>query len=738
MSDRNFFDPRAKWISAGKNIPAPMFRKEFFLKRLPENAIINICACGFFEIFINGRRVGEDYFKPVWSNYDKITCPILDLEVSKYRIYRLKYNITEYLTKGENVLAVMLGKGWYMQDDDVMQKMSAYGDTLKFIADAEIISVGEKINIFTDESFLCSDGFITFTNIYYGEKQDFSLHKDNWAEPGFDCREWRNAVCEPSPNALITLQECPSDKISEVITPRLVYCEEDYKIYDAGVNISGFAEIVSEGGDIEVSYAENLKDNGTELDYDSTFAYDDKTISRDCFFNTEKGQTVHPYFVWHGFRYICVRGKINDVFFKAVHTFAPVCSGFESDNEVLNWYYKAFIRTQLNNMHCGVPMDCPHRERKGYTGDGQLVADASMLTLKSREFYRKWIRDILDTQDKKTGFVPYTAPYYGGGGGVGGWGSAVVIVPYEYYWHYGDADTLKKCFPHMLKWIDCLERFTENGLVTKTQYRVYNLGEWCAPDPVKLPESFVNTYFYIKCLMLLKEISIIIGIPCGVNADIRIEKLKKALKENFYDEKKDSFCNSVQGADLFAADIGLASDSLIDRTAKKYEKKPVFDTGIFGTELLLKMLFERGYENIAYKLLSSKNYPSFGYMASKGATTLWETWDGKTTLIGVNSNNHPMFGASAKYLFYGILGIKQIKPAFKTVLVRPSEIEGLNYYRGYIDTINGKIEVEYNKTSELIKIGVFADEKIDLIFRFGGKDLPFVKGVKNSFVFQNS
>ena len=735
MDESKAFVTGAKWIGAGKGIPAPIFRREFYLENKPDRAEIRICACGFFELFVNGKRIGEDYYKPVWSNYGKVVCPILDLDVSDFRVYSLTYDLTECLTAGENVLAVMLGKGWYMQDDDVMQKMTAYGDTLKFIADLQIENGGETTRVFTDERFLCDDGFITFTNIYYGERQDLALFDEAWTQVRFDCGNWRKARAESAPDAEITAQDCPSDRIAETLLPRLVREDENGKIYDAGVNVSGFVELVSGGGDLSVTFAENLKEDGSDLDFDSILAFDDKTLHADEFKNTRKGQRVHPFFVWHGFRYFRVCGETEQIFCKVVHTSAPVISHFESDDAVLNWYFNAFVRTQLNNMHCGVPSDCPHRERKGYTGDGQLVADAAMLTLDCKDFYRKWIRDILDTQDRHTGFVPYTAPYYGGGGGIGGWGSAIVIVPYRYYQHYGEEEMLRKCFPAMLRWIACMESHTEKGLLVGTQYRVYNLGDWCTPEKTVLPEIFVNTYFYVKCLDLVKKIGEILGVSCGFDADERMEKLKKALVQNFYDPEKDCFCDSVQGADLFAADLGLASDALLERTAKRYDENPVFDTGIFGTELLVKILFEKGFPDTAYKLLSSRKYPSFGYMAERGATTLWETWDGKDTLIGVNSHDHPMFGAAAKYLFYGILGIRRETPAFRSVTVAPVEIEGLRFYRGVLQTINGKIEVEYRKGADKTEITVYADPGIEISLRFRACDKAIESGKKTTVVF---
>ena len=209
---------------------------------------------------------------------------------------------------------------------------------------------------------------------------------------------------------------------------------------------------------------------------------------------------LRPYFTWQAFRYFEVWGDVDVVDCRVVHTDVAVTSRFESSSEVLNWLNDAYIRTQLCNMHMGIPSDCPHAERKGYTGDGQLTCEAAMVMLDSRKFYEKWIADVADCQDRITGHVQYTAPYNNAGGGPGGWGCAIVVVPYMYYKQYGDKEMLRNLYDPMLKYLGYLKDHSENNLVVSDRKNGWCLGDWCTAEKTTIPEPFVNTYFFVKSI----------------------------------------------------------------------------------------------------------------------------------------------------------------------------------------------------------------------------------------------
>ena len=351
-----------------------------------------------------------------------------------------------------------------------------------------------------------------------------------------------------------------------------------------------------------------------------------------------------------------------------------------------------------------MPSDCPHRERLGYTGDGQITAETAMLIFDADKFYRKWIRDILDCQDIETGHVQHTAPFYGGGGGPGGWGCAIVIVPYEHYKRYDDISILKETYPYMKKWVSSMLSFCENDLVVKEYKDGWCLGEWCTPEPVEIPEPFVNTYYFIKALGIICEIGNILGERIIEYQTLK-DKLLVAFKNNYYDEDSGRFINSIQGADAFGYSLGIGSEKTKTNIIERYSNRNSFDTGIFGTEILSGVLAHLNEYELLLKLLTSNEIGSFGFMKNNDATTLWEDWDGR------NSRNHPMFGGAVKYLIYGFAGIK-----FDVNEIQPKIVKGINNLYCSVKGVKGKKSIKYFKENECIKFELYSEDETAFIY----------------------
>lgn len=375
-------------------------------------------------------------------------------------------------------------------------------------------------------------------------------------------------------------------------------------------------------------------------------------------------------------------------------------------------------------MHCGVITDCPHRERIGYTGDAQNTADSAMLTLSCKDIYEKYIRDIADTQDKNTGHIQHTAPFFGGGGDPGGWGCAIVKIPYVHYKHNGDKKILKQYYPNMLKYIDYMVMRSKNGLVVAEEEGVWCLGEWATPEKPVIPAEFVNTYFLIKSLQLLKEIAAIIGENSDLFSEIE-EICKKAMYTAFYDTEFHSFCKGVNGADAFAADIGIADTKCINGLNIKYSTQKL-DTGIFGTDILINTLFKNGFEDTAFKLLTEEGKYTFSDHMNHGATTLWENWN------GIGSHNHHMHGAVTGCLFYHILGMN----IGKKTIIEPKIPKKLNSAEGSVKTRFGTVSVKWNKTGRDIFFDIYSEN--DGIFKYKGYELEISGRRHNKFRFDGN
>ena len=665
----------AKWVSAGETCEAPIiFGKLFFTQNVTE-AKISICGLGFFELYINGQKISKDILVPAWSDYEprvnrRIAYPLND--TFNHRVYYMEYTITENLTIGENKIEIWLGNGWYNQHERNAEGDLWY-DKPKLAYTVEITDKnGNKSYQHSDENLKWRPSPIYFNNVYFGEKWDYRFENLCDSHP---------VEVVAKPKAPLIKQTCPPDREIRNIIPEKIYGSDNKAVYDVGENITGYISCKGKGK-IIIRYAEEI-DKNCELDFLS--AGGEGQIQCDEYY-TEKERTLKPKFSVKGFRYFEVMGEVSDINVIVVHSDIPVTSYFESGNQILNWLYAAYIRTQLDNMHYGIVSDCPHRERLGYTGDGQITCNAAMLTLGCRDLYKKWIYDIMDCQCPETGHVQHTAPFYGGGGGPGGWGSAVVIVPFQYYMHYGDVDILKECYPYMIKWFYYMQSRMENDLIVAEEKGGWCLGEWCTPKQITIPEPLVNTYYFIKSMKIMLQVGEVIG--CDINKKDITDQLVRSMTSI-----KEMYCKepALQGSDAFLLDLGIGDERALESLNERYSKTGEYDTGIFGTPILTKVLFENGYADTAFNLLTSRADTSFYNMMKNGATTLWENWDGR------ESHNHPMFGAVTECLFEYILGIRPLSPGYEKIIIDPKEISGLSWAKGHITVKSGVIQVEYSR-----------------------------------------
>lgn len=720
----------AKWVSANKNISSPLFRAEFSAKDV-KNAEIYICGLGFFELYINGKRVSEDLLVPAFSQYcyrDLSAHYTERQDKMSYRTYVCCYRLNDYLAQGDNAIGVQLGNGWYNLSDtkDGDPTWTSYGDLKLCYKIVLEHNDGTITEIFSDESLKCSESEITYNNIYGGERHDYSLEKKGFATVGYDDSAWDKVTVADAPVCEFYIQECFADNVMRTITPKKIKDLGQTSIYDCGEGITGYAVIKTKenGATLTARYADAINDDFT-LDFHPSGG-DERKLQQEVFKNTEEGRGYYPHFCWHAFRYIEVSNNAVIETVNVTHYGCATTSGFESDNEVLNWLYETYMRTQLDNMHCGVPSDCPHIERLGYTGDGQFCAEAVMLMTDSKEFYRKWMSDIADCQDVETGHVQHTTPFCGGGGGPAAWGGAIVVVPYMFWKTYGETDVIEQYLPNMLKYIDYMVAHSESGLVCREE-KEWCLGDWCAPmdlykpehhtmSRVLIPETYVNTVLFIKQMKMVIELAKIIGKEeLTSHLPELIKKASDMVNIAYYSPMTHCYCGDVQGANCLALDAGLGDEKTLKMTVEKYADRECFDTGIVATDVLPRILFESGNAQLAFDLMTSRKLPSFGYMMEHGATTLWEDW------LPERSLNHPMFGALTRYLFTYLLGISQSPDSagFEKIVIKPCLVNGMNKASGYIVTEKGKISVAYEKTEDEVNFTVGIPE---------GKTAEFICG----------
>lgn len=685
----------------------PILRGKFRVHQ-PASAELYVLGLGFFHVYINGKEVTDQKFLPLFSDFEPRQDYPKGEKLSGHRIYVPHFDITPLLAEGENTIAIHFGGGWYASG------CGKFGDP-KAIYRICVTDAEGKRDVVSSEADVFADSFVKTYHLTTFEAQDYRNFDDRIFGGAFDDSALPHCQCATPPAETEYLfSDCPTDRVIRTLTPRRMGTVGDAVLYDCGVNASSYPVLhitAPEGEEVRVDFSEELLPDG---DLDSFYGHG-QTFS---VISDGKGREVEPQFLWYGCRYLRIRGGAEPVAVKVVHAAVPVTGTFSCDNETLNWLSDTFTQTQLYNMHAGIPSDCPHIERRGYTGDGELACHAVMTILGAQAFYRKWIDDISDCQDRLSGHVQYTAPYICSGGGPGGWGCAIVEVPYRYYLHYGDTEPMQRLYPQMLRYFDFLNEHSTGGLVTSDQAGCWCLGDWCTTDPVILPPSFVNTYFYVRSLQTALKIARIIG----KNEDLprleaELQTRKAAMTAVYFDLFSHDFFSGVQGADAFAIDIGLGDERTYPALVERYEKLGTLDTGIFGTEILTRVLFSHGDADLALRLLTSQAPASFEGMRRDGATTLWEYWPHTGQ---ERSHNHPMFGAAVASLFDFVLGIRDAEEGgYRSLLIAPVENTVLRRASGTREIPQGRVSVSYEKKEDGTHFTIEIPDGVPALFRYG-------------------
>ena len=725
---QEYFFKNAKWVGAPERTSETFsVLRGHFNADGSYKATLNVLGLGFFKCYINGHCVNPDTFLPLSSDYEP-SCDPKDEVLSGHRIYVPQFDITPFLQPGDNVIAIHYGGGWYTFQSRVFGLPKViYCISLETDHGVRHYVSDEHCRVGT--SYIADYLFVDHeTHNYNGRQCSFGAD--------FDDTQWTQAVLTEEPDTEYCTTDCPRDTLIDQLPLRKIGKGIEGMVYDCGQNTTGYPvlEIEADAGEtVSVSFSEELLSDGT-IDRQHSHGQVFTVVS------DGNKRLVQPEFTWYGFRCFEVVGNAVPKCVKVIHANIPVTSTFECDNETLNWIYKTFTHTMLCNMHTGHPSDCPHLERRGYTGDGQLTCHAVLSTMDGRAFYEKWLQDIADSQDVLSGHIQYTAPYIHSGGGPGGWGCAIVEVPYQLYKHYGDPQILTKYYDSMRRYVDYLEAHSEFSLVTSDKAGDWCLGDWCGPiilypekditshnQQVFLPAPMVNTYFMVKTLNQLCEIAAIIGKEGDIpEYKEKAEQRKKAIQAAYFNTFDDNFVMNVQGANAFAVDLGLGSEKTYQNTVNYYQKLGHYDTGIFATDILTRVLFEHGDGELAVDLLTNNGEQGFAHWKQNGATTFHEYWDSNRS----RSHNHPMFGAVVAYLFEYLLGIRQ-QPhtaGYCALVIEPQVLHRFNHISGSMRTPNGTVAVSYIRESTGIQCKIVIPKNTEAIFRYSDQEFKLTDG----------
>lgn len=691
---------------------APMFRKVFSIDKKIEKAEIFVCGLGYAYYYINGKIITEDLFTAPVSNYCKT-------------LWYNRYDVTELLNEGENVLAVMCGNGWFNEGIKTSWDFdqAPWRDNPKFIL---------KLNI-NDETVLTSDSSwkytlespVIYNQLRSGEHFDSRLYDENWKSLDFDDSSWGFAKEDDTPPTG-TFRECLCEPIRECEvykTKEIIKVSEDKYVFDLGQNMSGYIRLRTNqpaGDVIKIRYAEQINEDYSRNLNEMEQHYKYSLFQTDEFICCGREFVWSPKFAYHGFRYIELEGiknptpeTVEGIF---VHQDIKRRSEFECSNEKLNRLFQAGIMATWSNLFYA-PTDCPTREKLGWANDAQASTEQMFVNFEIEKLFEKWIVDIYDSQ-LESGALPGIIPTQGSWGYE--WGNGPVSegilfeIPYRMYLHTGDDTLLKKSMPYFKKYFEYLEsQMSEDGSIS------YGLNDWAAPlEDDRLCAEFVNAVLRVKFLRIAQ----LAAEKCNESADeYKKEELNEIARIKRMYINSDGTCNidkQSSVAMLIYYDIYDELEPLAKQLANTIERRNYHhNCGMVGLRRLYIALNKCGLQEYAYKIITSSGFPSYMDWLDGDATTLWEYWD------LTYSKNHHMYSDFMSWMMKTIVGITTdySEKGNEKIEINPYIFNDLEYAKGSINTKLGKVSVEWKKHDDrtdikaVIPTGVKAYYKGELL-----------------------
>jgi alpha-L-rhamnosidase len=695
-------DWHAEWIgyTAGWEGRALYFRHLFDVRRPIKEARAYVAGLGYYELRLNGEKVGNHVLDPAWTDYEK-------------RVLYVSYDVGPYLVEGSNVVGIIAGQGWFGTPRVKLQIEITYLDGTR----EEVATQGGMTA--SPHLWYVSGGPIIRNSIYDGETYDARLEKDGWNDLPTDKRVqaqdrtegWTVTMVAEKPSGKLISQTLEPITVVNTFDP-IAISEPRPKVYvfDTGRNLAGWVALKAEGEPgtrITLRYAEVLRPDGT-VNQDNL-----RTAgATDVYVMKGSGvETWEPRFTYHGFRFVQIEGypgkpKQDAVRIKVVRSNVLHVGAFSCGSELLNRIQQMVAATEESNLY-GIPTDCPQRdERMGWLNDMTVRAEEGIYNFCLARLYEKWENDIEDTQDA-AGAIADTAPFRWGKRPADPVSASYMLVAWLSYLHYGDVDILKNHYASFARWIDFLVSRSDNLIVDYSNY-----GDWAPPKAFAMagqsgagalsagtPGKLMSTGFLYYQTRLLAQMAEVLG----RDKDMRrlkalAERVKEAFDKKYWDEKVGGYGSNNQACNAFALFLGVVAEErrsrVVDNIVKDVELNGGhLTTGNLCTKYLLEMLSENDRADVAYGIATRTSYPSWGFMLENGATTLWERWE-QLTGGGMNSHNHAMLGSVSSWLFKYVGGIQidEMAPGLKRFIVRPAVSGQIGWASASYESLQGRIK----------------------------------------------
>lgn len=742
-------DWKAKWVGTPEAATSPYYRQLFQVEDTPERATIYVAALGYFELFVNGQKVGDEVLAPAVSNFSK-------------RSYYRTYDVTRYLKKGNNSLGIWMGTGWYSPG---LPGVKHHSPVVR--AQLELSSPGKEQRLITDTSWETKPSARKLLGEWRwgkfgGECVDARLLDKQWWHAQKSTQGWTPVEAIDVAEVPCSAQSCAGNVRLAPIAPRSVErLGKDTFLVDFGTNLTGMMnmtlrnlmpgqKITLHYGDLDGRQADEAwRAKQTRKGF-AVYGQYDEFISAGA--AEEQFSNVFNY---HAFRYVLIEGlsyapEKADMAAMPVETKVDETGTFTCSNELYNRIHNMVRWTYRCLNLGGQTVDCPHRERLGY-GDGQTIMDTGCFNFDAASLYAKWSHNWWDEQTDD-GFVPFTAPCPHNTGGGPAWGAMCIMVPWKTYLFYDDRRLLEHGYPYMKKYLDYLNAHCEEGILQDIfpGERWPNLGDWVPPrrgmDKKNWVDDtsrrFFNNCYRVYLLQTMQKIAGVLGRDDDVKVFEReIHVVQKKVHDTWFNPKDNAYANGEQPYLIFPLKTGVTPEPLRHVVFKKYvetllvKDKGHLNTGMIGTQIMVDSLLEMNRNDLVDTMVNKTTYPGWGYMVEKGATTCWEQWNGYFSQI------HSCFPYIGGWFYRGLAGIRWDPeiPGFKHVILRPGLVKSVDWVKCSYDCPYGRIVSNWKRENGLFRWDVsvpvnstatiFMPAKDIKSIREGGKSLQQARGV---------
>lgn len=672
--------------------PAPHLRRTFNVQRPIRSARAYVAGIGYHELYLNGGKVGDHVLDPAFTRYDR-------------RVLYVTHDVTSLLKHGQNAVGVILGNGWY---NHITRSIWNFEKSPWRAAPALLFQMridyedGTHETIVSDDRWETGPGPILSDALFVGEVYDARRERPGWSQPTEQSAGWQRVIPVDGPPGRLSPQAMPPVRVVQTITPvKMTQPAPGVAVYDMGQAFSGWARLSVRGPagtKVVLKYGERLNPGGTVRQDEIKPYIFEPTFQADTYILSGRGTEVwEPRFNYHGFRYVEVTGLpgepgLDNISGRVIHTDYPEAGTFSCSNPLLNRIQHCTVWSYGANF-IGYPTDCPHREKNGWTGDAHLAAEQAMFNVDNIAAYEKWMDDLFDEQ-RDSGELPGIVPTSGWGyhwGNGPAWDSAYVLIPWYLYQYAGDVRVLERHYDRMKRYVDYLTSRAKDGIVD------FGLGDW-VPAKSETPVAVTSTGYYYADTRIVAAAAAVLGKNEDAARYAELAgRIRAAFNKRFVNPETGQVANGTQTAQSCALYQGLADQSdatrILDVLVRNVDASGHLDTGILGAKYLLHALTDGGHADLAYRVVSQRTLPGWGYWIEQGATTLWEDWKGEASLI------HIMLGDVSAWFYRALAGINPDpeQPGFRHIIIRPQLVGDLTEASAEYRSVRGLIRSAWKR-----------------------------------------